>query len=1037
MKALISYALLHNRTILSLLLLILIAGSASYIAIPKESDPDINIPIIYVSITLEGIAPEDSERLLLQPMEEELRAIASIEEMRSTAYEGGANITLKFNAGFDPVQAINDVREKVDIAKLDLPKNADEPRVHEVNFSLFPVLIVTLSGNVDEHILLQTSRKLQKLVEEIPSVLAVHLVGYREEAIEVLINPLELESYNLQANDLLEIFQRSNNLITSAALDNGTGRFPIKMPGLYQNITDILNQPIKANGDAIVRIRDIGTVHRSFRDRQTYARFNGQPTIALEISKRSGQNIIDATENIRAVVNNAEKDFPAGIRLNFSQDKSNNIQNMLNDLQNNVITATLLVITVIIGALGIRSAWLIGMAIPGSLLLSILVLSSLGITINIVVLFSLILAVGMMVDGAIVVTEFAERKIISGVSRPKAYLLASQRMAWPIITSTATTIAAFFPLLFWPGLVGEFMKFLPITLLTTLLASLLMALIFIPALGAQIGGTITLNSSYSLQIAASETGDLNNIKGLTACYLKLLKTALRIPKIVLLISIATLIAIQYYYISYGKGIEFFPNVEPDNAQIYVHARGNLSIEEKLSLVLPVEQIIMKLGGLKSIYTCIGATKQSEEGELSNDIIGSIQVEFIDWQQRLPAKQILAKIARQTSSLPGIVVETRTEGNVLTTGSPVQIQLYSRNREALEEAANDMLAKLHTIPGLLALEDTRDFPGIEWEISINREKAAIYAADMMLTGQYVQLITKGLKISDYRPKDSDKEIDVILRYPDYYRTFEQLDQTRMKTLNGLVPISNFVERRAKAKIGKVRRIDTYRAITIKADVLDGVLPNDKVMEIRDWLVSKPLPQSVKVVFKGEEKKQKEAHNFLIKSFGISIFVMAIILVTQFNSFYSVLVTLSAVVMSTIGVMFGLIITKSPFSIVMNGIGIIALSGIVVNNNIVLIDTFDKIKSNCSDTREAILRTGAQRLRPVLLTTLTTILGLLPMVMRTNIDFMSRHINIGAPSTQIWVSLANAIVYGLAFSTVLTLLVTPCALIFKTSIDKNMP
>ncbi|AFX99252.1 multidrug efflux transporter VexF [Candidatus Endolissoclinum faulkneri L2] len=807
------------------------------------------------------------------------------------------------------------------------------------------------------------------------------------------------------------------------------------MPGIYENIIDILNQPIKVKEDAIVRIRDIGTVHHSFKDRQNYARFNGQPTISLEISKRSGKNIIDTIENIRSVVNNAKQDFPLGITINFSQDKSNKIQDMLNDLENNVISAILLVIIVIIGAMGIGIAWLIGMTIPASLLLAILVLSSLGISINVVVLFSLILAVGMMVDGTIVVVEFADRKMISGISRPEAYLLASQRMAWPIITSTATTIAAFFPLVFWPGLVGEFIKFLPITLLTTLLASLLMALIFIPALGAQIGQAITINHSYSLEIIAAETGDTGKIQGLTGFYLKLLKTALRMPGIVLLISIATLLIISYYYVNHGKGIEFFPNVEPDTAQIYIHARGNLSIEEKLGLVLPVEQIIMDIEGVKSIYTYVGANKKSRREELANDIISSIQVELIDWEQRQPAKQILAKIAQQTKSLPGILVETRIKRNVLTTGSPIQMQLYSKDREALEEVANNMLAKLQTIPGLRDVKDTRDVPGIEWEITVNREKAALYAADMMVTGQYVQLITKGLKISDYLPKDSEEEIDVVVRYADNYRTFEQLDQTRMKTANGLVPISNFVERSAKAKIGKISRIDAHEAVTIKADVSDGILINDKVMEIRDWLANKPLPQSVKIVFKGEDKEKKEAQNFLIKSFGISIFVMAIILVTQFNSFYSALVILSAVVMSTIGVIFELIITQSPFNIVMDGIGIIALSGIVVNNNIVLIDTFDKIKSNCLDTREAILRTGAQRLRPVLLTTLTTILGFLPMAMCINIDFISRHINIGAPSTQIWVSLANAIIYGLAFSTLLTLLLTPCAFLFRESMIKT--
>jgi multidrug efflux pump len=1031
-NAIILAALSRSRTTLSVLLLILIAGTVSYIEIPKEADPDINIPIIYVSTGFEGISPEDSERLLLRPLEQELRSIEGIKEMRSTAYEGGANIVLEFEAGFDADQALDDVREKVDIAKPELPEDTDEPTVNEVNFSLFPVLVVTLSGDVPEQVLLHTARQLRDAIEGVPSVLEAELTGQREELVEIVVDPVRLETYGLQAADVLDMVARSNRLIAAGALDTGSGRFPIKVPGLYENVEDILNQPLKAEGDAVVLIRDIGVVQRTFKDRESYARLNREPAIAIEVSKRTGENVIETIARVRAVVAAGQDLLPEGVSVTFSQDKSDNIRNMLLDLQNNVLSAILLVMIVVVGALGIRSAGLVGMAIPGSFLLGILVLASLGLTINIVVLFSLILAVGMMVDGAIVVTEFADRKMAEGLSKLDAYKAAAQRMAWPIIASTATTLAAFFPLLFWPGVVGEFMKFLPITLLATLAASLLMALIFVPALGAQIGKASASDDAERRQLASAEAGDLKDIKGFTGIYLAMLGTALRAPGTVLLAAIAMLIGVQYYCATHGNGIEFFPDVEPEIAKIYVHARGNLSVDEKRDLVLPVERAVLEIGGFDSVYTYIGPPPTGGGEDVADDTIGSVQIEFADWQERPEASEILDAIVARTSGFAGIVVEPRKQEASPPTGKPVQLQLRSRDREALNAAADLVMAQFRSMQGLRDIENTRDVEGIEWRISVDRAQAAKFGADISLAGQYVQLVTKGLKITDYRPDDSDEEIDVVVRYPAAYRSLEQIDRIRMETPAGLIPLANFIDRTAEPKTGKIRRVDAREAITVKADVREGILPDNKVQELRSWLENNPLPDTVEATFKGEDEEQRKAQGFLAKAFAVALFIMAIILVTQFNRFYSAFLILSAVIMSTIGVMLGLMATGEPFGIVMTGIGVIALAGIVVNNNIVLIDTFDTIRPNCRDTREAILRTGAQRLRPVLLTTVTTILGLMPMVMQVNIDFLTREVTVGAPSTQWWVSLATAIVFGLAFATVLTLVVTPSALMFRDNV-----
>lgn len=1033
MKALIDFALYRTRATISILVLILIAGTVSYIGIPKEADPDVNFPTIYVSMHYEGISPEDSERLLLRPMEQELQAIEGVKEMRSSAYEGGGNVTLKFDAGFDVDRALTDVREKVDIAKVDLPEGTDEPTVNEVNISLFPVLVVTLSGDIPENHLLRLARGLGDAIEQIPNVLEANLKGEREELLEIVIDPVKLESYNLRADLVLDTVARSNRLIAAGTLDTGTGRFPIKVPGLYENAADILTQPIKTRGEAVVTIADVATVQRSFKDRETYARLNGKPSIAIEVVKRTGSNIIETIQTVRAVVDMARDQIPEDVTVTFSQDKSRNIKGMLGDLQNNVLSAILLVMVVVVAAMGMRSAGLVGIAIPGSFLLGILALATLGLTLNIVVLFSLILSVGMMVDGAIVVTEFADRKMAEGSSKLEAYRQAAHRMAWPITASTATTLAAFLPLLFWPGLVGEFMKYLPITMIATLSASLLMALVFVPALGALVGKPSAETEGARAQLSAAEAGSIETLSGYAGWYVRALKAVLRRPGLVLVVAVLTLVGVQVSYAKFGNGVEFFPEVEPDLAQILVHARGNLSIDEMRDLVVPVETTVLELGGYKSVYTTIGGTNGQRGRDTAEDVIGSIQIEFDDWQERPTANMLLAEILRRNGDIAGITVEPQKAEQGPQQGKPIQIELRSRDREALDRAADIVRTKLEQTDDLTDIEDTRSLPGIEWRIAIDRSEASKFSADISMLGQYIQLVTRGMKITDYRPDDTDEEVDVVVRYPESHRSLQQLDRIKMETEQGMIPIGNFVTRSAEPKIARINRIDQRPVVTVKSEVAEGVLPDSKVRELRAWLDTEAdLPDGVFAEFKGEDEDKRESEAFLTKAFGVALFIMAIILVTQFNSFYSAFLILSAVIMSTIGVMIGLLVTGAPFGVVMSGIGVIALAGIVVNNNIVLIDTYDTLRRDNDDPMDAILRTGAQRLRPVMLTTVTTILGLMPMVLQLNIDFTTRAVTFGAPSTQWWTGLSSAIVWGLGFATILTLFVTPAALMFKANI-----
>ena len=1029
----IQAALNRSRTVVSILVLILIAGMVAFVQIPKESSPDVNIPIIYVRLVHTGISPEDAERLLVRPLELEMRTIEGVKEMRSTAYEGGATVLLEFEAGFDADQALDDVRERVDIAKSELPDDTEEPIVNEVNISLFPILTVTVAGNLPERTLLRLARDLERDLEGLANVLEVDIAGDRDEQVEIIIDPLLVESYGLSAQDLGAFVARSNQLVAAGAIDTGRGRFAVKVPGLFQDVRDLLALPVKVSGDAAVLLGDIASVRRTFADPEGFARIDGRPALALEVSKRIGANIIDTVDQVRAVVEAARADWPPGIEVRYLQDQSQEIKIMLSDLQNNVISAILLVMVVVVAALGLRSGLLVGVAIPGSFLMGILVLAAMGLTVNMVVLFALILAVGMLVDGAIVVTEYADRKMTEGVSPRRAYTLAAQRMAWPVIAATVTTLAAFLPLLFWTGVVGEFMKFLPITLIATLTASLLMALIFVPTLGAWFGRPGAADPATMKALAAGETGNLEDIPGLTGVYAKVLRRALRHPAAIVATSVALLVAVQTAYALFGRGVEFFPDVDPDRAVVQVHARGNLSVMEKDALMREVESRVMGTPGIETIYARTGRGQQMQEQP--EDVIGTVQLEFAEWHQRPPADTIIAEVRKRTADLAGVQIEVREQESGPPVGKPIQVELSSRNPQLLSEAVVRVRAGLDEIGGFVDVEDSRPMPGIEWQLVVDRAQAAKFGVDVASIGEVVKLATRGLKFSDYRPEDAADEIDIVARFPEDFRSIEQIDRLRVETAQGPVPIGNFVARSPHPKTGEINRVDGQRVLTVKADVPPGVLADDKVRQIRAWLARADLDPRVSVAFKGEDEEQAASQAFLGKAFGVALFLIAIILVTQFNSFYSAGLILFAVVMSTLGVMLGLLVTGQAFGIVMSGISVVALAGIVVNNNIILIDTYDRLKHTTDDPVEAILRTGAQRLRPVILTTATTILGLMPMVLGVNIDFVTRDVSVGSPSTQWWTQLSTGIAFGLAFSTVLTLVVTPCALMVRVNLGRR--
>lgn len=1027
MNAIIDAAFARTRTVLLAFFMIIVMGAVAYVSIPKEAEPDIPIPTIYVSMTYEGISPEDAERLLVRPMEKELKSIEGIKEMRAVSAEGYASVTLEFDAGFDPNRALQDVREKVDIAKAELPPDTDEPRVHEVNVALFPVLTIGLSGNVPERTLVNIARDLQDKIEGLAGVLEVDIGGDREELLEIIVDPMVLETYNVSFADVLSTVQRNNRLVAAGALETAAGRMVLKVPGIIEDVRDVLDLPVKVVGNTVVKFSDIASVRRTYKDPQGFARVGGTAALALEVKKRVGANIIETIANVREVVTAEQAAWPPGVQVSFMQDKSSQIRNMLGDLQNNVIAAIVLVMIVIIAVMGVRPAILVGLAIPGAFLAGILVIYGMGLTLNIVVLFSLILVVGMLVDGAIVTVELADRKMAEGKDRKRAYAEAAKRMAWPIIASTATTLVVFLPLLFWPGIVGEFMKFLPITVLVTLAASLAMALVFIPVLGGVIGRPNKSDGKLLAAIKAAEDGDLDQIGGPAGLYLGTLKRLLAHPGKILGVAVALLIGTYVAFGMYGRGVEFFPDVEPDLAQVQVRARGDLSITEMDAVVRKVEARLLAMPYFKTVYArTMGAGGRPSQTGSAEDVIGIIQFEFTNWRTRPPASKILQEVRERTADIPGIILEVRKQEGGPSAGKPVQLQVTSRDAEKIPAAVEKLRLLMRQIGGFVGTQDSRPLPGIEWRLKVDREKAARNGTDVAVLGDAITMLTNGIKVAEYRPDDADEEVDIRLRFPLAKRNLEQLNRLRVPTSYGQVPIGNFVSFEPAQKVGNLTRTDGRRVITIQADVAEGLLVDDQVRKLKAAVAAADLDPAVTVRFKGQDEDQREAGTFLMNAFIIAVFAMMMILVTQFNSFYQAALVLSAIIFSTAGVMVGLLATGQPFGIVMGGIGVIALAGIVVNNNIILIDTYNDLKSRGLAAKEAILRTAAQRMRPVLLTSITTVLGLMPMVFGLSIDIIGQDVSIGAPSTQWWTQLSSAIAGGLTFATVLTLVLTPCLL-----------
>lgn len=1028
------------RTVLTMMVVMLVAGVVAYVSIPKEANPDIDVPVFYVSIAQQGISPEDAERLLVRPMETALRSLDGLKELTAVASEGHAAVILEFSIDFDKDAALADVRDKVDEAKAELPEDAEEPTITETNFSLLPTIMVTLSGSVPERTLYRHARRLKDEIETISSVREAELSGHREELLEVVIDGMKLESYDITQAELLTSLSQNNQLVPAGFLDSGKGRFNVKVPGLVESADDVYSLPIKQNAEGVVTLGDVAEIRRTFKDPTRFTRVNGKPAIAIAVKKRIGENIIDNNQAVRDVVAEATKDWPEAIRVDFMVDESDFINEILGSLQSSILTAIFLVMIVVVAALGLRSALLVGLAIPTSFLVGFLILGGIGMTVNMMVMFGLVLTVGMLVDGAIVIVEYADRKVAEGMPRREAYIRAAKLMFWPIVSSTATTLAAFLPMLLWPGVPGEFMSYLPIMVIIVLSASLITAMIFLPVTGGFLGrGKASAEETENARRLAGEAHfDVAHVTGLTGFYVRLLKLFAANPlgNVALIgIVVAGCFAIFMVFKDNAAGVEFFVDEEPDQAIVLVSGRGNFSSAEARDLVAGVEAEVLRVEGIENVVMTAYTSGGSGGGQILGgvedkpaDVIGELTVELADYCCRRKAVDIFAEIRQRTAPLAGIKVEVRKIEGGPPTGKDLQLEVKSTDYDTMIDAVSRVRAKVESMEGLRDVEDDRPLPGIEWQITIDREQAGRYQAGIGSVGSMVQLVTNGVLIGKYRPDDSDDEIDIRVRLPEEERTLDRLDMLRLRTPTGLVPIANFVDRQPQPKVSSITRKDGLYAMRVKANVIaeEGVSPNDKVAELEAWLQTETWPDNVFMKFRGGDEEQQESGQFLGKAALGALFLMFIILVTQFNSFYQSFLTLSTVVMSVFGVLIGLILTGQKFSIIMTGTGVVALAGIVVNNAIVLIDTYNRFREDGIEPVEAVLKTSAQRIRPILLTTITTIAGLVPMATQVNFDFFNRVVAVGGITSMWWVQLSTAVIAGLGFSTLLTLVVIPTML-----------
>lgn len=1027
----------HSRATLSIMLLVLIAGAGARLSMPLELNPNVTLPVVMIMVRHDGISPEDGIRLLVRPIEKELKTLDGLVEVQSRASEGAVVITAEFEVGDNIKQAVADVREAVDRAKAEFPQETKEPIVNELSPNPEPAVVITFSGeNVSERELFKVAKFYQRELEMLPDVLTADISGHRDEVVDVVIDPERLQQYGLTSDEIIRAVTFNNLLIPAGELDAAQGRFGIKIPALIEDTDDIRQLPVRNNGDGVITLENIADVRRKFKDTDGYSLINGKKTIAIDVRKRLTANLIKTVDASRETIAVFRDQFSANIDIDYTFDSSGMTSQMVSELQGNIITAMCLVLILVVATLGVRSGLLVGLGIPFCLLGALIIVNLLGQSFNFMVMFGLLLSLGMLIDGAIVVVEFASTKGAQGLSTRDAYIAAVQRMAVPVIASTGTTLAAFLPLLFWPGVSGEFMSYLPITVFAVLAWSLTYALIFAPTLGIALARRRGKRRKLAEDHASDESAK-TLFKPLQDFYLKLLRPVIKHPFKSATLCLALIFCSFALYGKFNAGQEFFTAIESQYGIVEIRAQGNLSLQEQRDITLQVNKVVRSVEGVNQLYAYGNSNNYVVFGtDVSRDQISTILVElFPRDQRRRGSDEIFAEIRERTKNLPGIYVTGQEVETGPPTGKDIQIELSSSNRQEMYRKASELKQWIaENVGGIRDLQDTLPLAGIEWEIEVDRARAAMLGVNVAEVGRMIQMITGGIIIGEFRPDDADEELEIRLRYPEQYRQLSAIDNLRINTSNGSVPVNSFIRRVAKPRVDSIQRIDMKETVFILANTEEGFLVDDQTQIIDEWIVGH-TDSSVDIRFRGANQEQAKAAEFLSTAFTLAMSVMMIMLVMQFNSFYQASLIMFSVVMSTAGVLIGLLIAQATFSTILTGVGIVALAGIVVNNNIVLIDTYNYLRRNNGmlTASEAVFTAAKSRFRPVMLTTITTIVGLLPLANGLSIDLVNRSYTIGGMVASWWQPLASAIVNGLIVATILTLLLTPAMLMLPELIS----
>jgi len=1029
MTGIVDFALSKARTTLAIGLVIIIAGAFARSTIQVAADPNIQLPLVSVSVFLDGASPSDASRLIARPLETRLRSVPGIKELSSSSRLSFARIVAEFEVGYDIDTALRDIKQAVEEVKFQLPREAEDPQIREYSFANFPVMNLSLVGSASMRQKVFIARELQDRLEAISEVLAADLEGAPEEVLEGIIDKSKMETYGITLSQLAMAIRNNNLIIPGGAQDTGSGKFNIEVPSIFETAEDVYNIPVKVTQDAVVTLSDIAEIRRTFKDFSSYAKVNGQDAVTLEIRLRVDANAIEAKKHIIEAKEEFEKTLPQNLSIVRTNDETVWAEVMISELEGNIITAIFLVMILVIASMGVRVGMLVGLSIPFCFLLTFIILRIVGVEFNFLVMMGLLLGLGMLIDGAIVVTEYADRKISEGLTRLEAYRLSSKRMFFPIISSTATTIAAFTPLIFWPGFTGQFMRYLPITVFIVLSASLVYALIITPVMGSIFGQRrSTLVSGESEQ-----TGEVL-FDRISEFYSKALKKFVKNPGETI---IAVLMLLWFFgYAMYGnfsKGTLYFADVDPVAAEISIRGRGNFSSSEAKEIMEIVEERIQAVDGIENLYLTTGSQWFSAGG----DTVSRGFIEVVDSKYRdISGKEVIEKVQKAASNIPGIIVEITPEEGGPSFSSPIELGIFGDNEQSVAKTTEIIEQyMLNNVVGLANIRSTLPYSLIEWKVQVDKQKAAQLGVSIVDVGALVQMLTNGFKVGEYRPDDSKDEIEIRARFGVQHRSLSGIENLKVNSINGLIPVSTFIKLVPRENRQSVVRRNGkfFHEIGLATESSD-YLVTDKVNEMSEWLAKQEFDAGIETKFRGMQEETEQVTEFLAIAAITALALMLILLVTQFNSFYQSTLVLSAVFMSVVGVLIGLLITGKPFSTTMTGIAIVALSGIVVNNNIVLIDTFNRLTGEFPNLakEDVIIKTCKQRLRPILLTTATTIFGLLPLAIGLSIDVLGREIIVGSRVVGWWQNLASSIVFGLAFSTVLTLIFTPAALILPSRI-----